>query len=136
MSVLDSLQDFLNKDYAELVSLGKVAFEEIAPVARVIDKEHDGYAMIAAIVLSAVGTDGALAPLEARFLMDVMGMDEDEVADMLMLRIPDVHATVKKLYDSFSDDFKGALMLFIVCIFAVDETITEEEIAYLFDLSA
>ena len=60
----DIMQKYVNTDYETLVDLAKEAVRRLMPVCRQVDPQHDGFYMLTALVLSAVGADGTLTALE------------------------------------------------------------------------
>ena len=74
------MQEMVNKDYNELVAFGKEAMSRVLPVCKAVDEEHEGMAVLTAILLSAVAADGKLTGLEAKYLSDLTGLDAAGIA--------------------------------------------------------
>lgn len=125
------MQEMVNKDYDELVAFGKEAVSRVLPACKAVDEEHEGMAMLTAILLSAVAADGKLTGLEAKYLSDLTGLDAagvDKLTDMYtgkMVELTDL------LADKFSKETKADIMILVTCLSACDETISREETAFL-----
>ena len=125
------LQEFVNKDYNELLALAKQAVTRVLPVCKSVDEQNNGIGALTAILLSAVAADGKLTRLEAQFLGDITGLDAagvDKLTDMYtgkMVELTDL------LADKFSKETKADIMILVTCLAACDETISREETAFL-----
>ena len=130
------MQDFVNKDYDELVSFGKIALGKIMPVLEAIDTEHKGMFMLTSIILASVGADGTLTALENKWLKDVMGLTDETIDNMLKLYNSKMEDLTDALFDNAPQEFKGDLMMFVLSILSVDEKISKEETAFVKKLFA
>ena len=131
------MQDFVNKDYAELVELGRTAFVKVFPVCKELDKENDGFVLMTSILLSAVGADGKLSALENQWIKDVLTLNDEQIDNMIKLYNPKMVDLVDSLFDGInSTDFKADLMILVLSILSVDEHITKEETAFVKKLFA
>lgn len=125
------MQEFVNKDYDELLALAKQAVTRVLPVCKTVDEQNNGIGVLTAILLSSVAADGKLTRLEAQFLSDITGLDAagvDKLTDMYsgkMVELTDL------LADKFSQETKADVMVLVTCLAACDETISREETAFL-----
>lgn len=125
------MQEFVNKDYDELLALAKQAVTRVLPVCKTVDEQNNGIGALTAILLSSVAADGKLTRLEAQFLSDITGLDAagvDNLTDMYtgkMVELTDL------LADKFSQETKADIMVLVTCLAACDETISREETAFL-----
>lgn len=125
------MQEFVNKDYDELLALAKQAVTRVLPVCKTVDEQNNGIGALTAILLSSVAADGKLTRLEAQFLGDITGLDAagvDKLTDMYtgkMVELTDL------LADKFSQETKADIMVLVTCLAACDETISREETAFL-----
>lgn len=130
------MQEFVNKDYDELLALAKQAVTRVLPVCKTVDEQNNGIGALTAILLSAVAADGKLTRLEAQFLGDITGLDAagvDKLTDMYtgkMVELTDL------LADKFSQETKADIMVLVTCLAACDETISREETAFLRQIMA
>lgn len=130
------MQEFVNKSYEELLSLAKQAVVNVLPACKAVDQDHDGIAMLTAILLSAVAADGKLTRLEAQFLSDITGLDAegiDKLTDMYTGKMVDV---TDLLADKGGDELKANICMLIVCLASCDETISREETAFIRQIMA
>ena len=131
MAFNDLMQKFVNKDYPELLSLAQEAVRRVLPACKAVDEEHEGMAMLTAILLSAVAADGKLSGLEAKFLSELTGLDAagiDKLTDLYtsnMVNVTDV------LADNCPAELKADILMLITCLAACDETISREETAFI-----
>lgn len=130
------MQEFVNKDYDELLALAKQAVTRVLPVCKTVDEQNNGIGALTAILLSSVAADGKLTRLEAQFLGDITGLDAagvDKLTDMYtgkMVELTDL------LADKFSQETKADIMVLVTCLAACDETISREETAFLRQIMA
>ena len=130
------MQEFVNKDYDELLALAKQAVTRVLPVCKTVDEQNNGIGALTAILLSSVAADGKLTRLEAQFLSDITGLDAagvDKLTDMYsgkMVELTDL------LADKFSQETKADIMVLVTCLAACDETISREETAFLRQIMA
>lgn len=130
------MQDFVNKDYDELVSFGKIALGKIMPILKAVDTDNDGMFALTSIVLAAIGADGTLTALETKWLKDVMGLQDETIDNMIKLYSSKMEDLTDALFDNAPQDFKGDLAIFVLSILSVDEKISKEETAFVKKLFA
>ena len=130
------MQDFVNKDYDELVAFGKQAFVNVYPVCKAADKETDGFILMTSILLSAIGADGTLTGLEKQWLRDVMNLNDEQIDNLIKMYDPKMVDLVDTLFDASPANFKADLMILVLSILAVDEKISKEETAFVKKLFA
>ncbi len=131
MTFEELMQDYVNEDYSVLVATAKKTFNEFYPVCKQIDKENDGFVLVTAIILSAVGADGKLTALETQFLKDVIGLTDDTIDNLIKLYTGKEEAVIDDIVDRLDDDLKVSIVTFVCCLCACDETIKREESAYI-----
>ena len=61
MTFEDLMRSYVNEDYDVLVATAKKTFNEFYPVCKQLDKDNDGFVLVTAIILSAIGADGKLS---------------------------------------------------------------------------
>ena len=130
------MQSFVDKPYEELLALAKQAVVNVLPACKLVDKDHDGIAMLTAILLSAVAADGKLTRLEAQFLSEITGLDAegiDKLTDMYSSQMVDL---TDLLADKGGDDLKANILMIVVCLAACDHTICREENAFIRQIMA
>ena len=125
------MQEFVNKDYSELLSLARQAMQNVLPACKAVDTQHDGMAALTAILLSAVAADGKLTGLEAKFLSDLTGLDAagvDKLTDLYTGNMVDI---TDLMADKGGKELKTNIMMLVVCLAACDETISRDENAFI-----
>ena len=125
------LQEFVNKDYNELLDLAKQAVARVLPICKVVDEKNNGIAALSAILLSAVAADGKLTRLEAQFLGDITGLDANGVDKLTDMYTGQMVELTDLLADKMSKENKADIMVLITCLAACDETISREETAFI-----
>lgn len=127
----EMLQDFVNKDYAELVQIAQGAMVEIMPACKVADPENNGVLMCTSIILAALGADGVLTAKERQFLKDVISLDDAQIDTLIGL----YDSRMAQLTDNFADalpqELKVQVALFVVATASCDERISSEETAFI-----
>lgn len=127
----DLMRSYVNEDYDVLVATAKKTFNEFYPVCKKIDTENDGFVLVTAIILSAIGADGKLSALENKFLKDVIGFTDDTIDNLIKLYTGKEEAAIDSIVDQLNQDLKVSIITFICCLCACDETIKREESAYI-----
>lgn len=125
------MQKFVNKDYSELLALAKEAMVRVMPACKVVDEEHEGMAMLTAILLSAVAADGKLTGLEAKFLCELTGLDANGVDKLTDLYTGQMVNATDILADNCPAELKADILMLITCLAACDETISRDENAFI-----
>ena len=137
MSTFNELmQKYVNTDYEVLVDLAKEAVSRLMPHCKKVDPDHNGFYMLTALVLSAVGADGVLTALESKMLGDVLGLDKEgiqKLIDMYDSRMPEL---ADYFADNMGDDTKADAIMLVTTIASVDEKIGKEETAFIKKLFA
>lgn len=130
------MQEFVNKDYEELLDLAKQAIAYVLPVCKKVDPDNDGIGMLSAILLSAVAADGKLTALEAKFLGDITGLDAQGLDKLTKLYSGRMDVLTNALADAGSKELKSNICILISCLAACDETITHEENEFIREILA
>ena len=125
------MQKYVNTDYEVLLDLAKEATKRLMPYCEAVDPEHNGFYMLTALVLSAIGADGVLTALEHKMLCDVFGLDNDAVKKLISM----YDSKMVELADYFADhmgaDTKADAIMLITIFAAVDEKISKEETQFI-----
>ena len=123
------MQKYVNTDYEVLVDLAKEAVRRLMPYCMAVDADHNGYYMLAALLLTAIGADGKLTTLESKMLQEVMGLSKDEVQKLIGMYDSRMPELADYFADNMGDDTKADAIMLITIFAAVDETICKEETA-------
>jgi hypothetical protein len=128
------LQKYVNMDYDELLDLAKFSLSQFLDT--VLEKTGaDGASKICAVMTAAcLGADGKLSPLENKFFNDLLGVNDsysDNLEFVRSLGTEEARELVDGLVDAMSSEDKAAAISFCLCLLAVDETITRDEVAFI-----
>lgn len=136
MDFNEFLQNFVNKDYDELVYIAKKAIVELQPACAAVDKDNDGFFMMTSIVLTAIGADGTLTQKERALLRDVLSVDDETISKYIKLYDSKMVDLVDSFADSLSTEIKSHVMMLVLSIMCSDEKISKEETALIKKLLA
>lgn len=125
------MQEYVNKDYFEIVAEARKITPSLLDVCKVIDEENNGVFALTAIILSAIGADGKISAKEQKFLCDVFDFDNDTIDKMISLYTGKEEDFADRLVDAMPDEAKAGFIHFVVLIAACDETISREETAFI-----
>ena len=128
------LQDFVNREYDELVSIAKTAIGKLYPACAAVDKDNDGFFMMTSIILTAIGADHTLTAKERALLRDVMNIDDDTISRYIKLYNSNMAELVDSFADNLSEEIKSHVMILVLSIMCVDEKISKEETAFIHKL--
>lgn len=133
-SLRDLMQDFVNKDYNELLAFAQICKKEVLPACAQIDNEN-GEKFLSYILVAAVGADGSLSVGENNFFKDLMGYTDEQVdklTDLYCDKLVDLVKSFFRLHKG--DDISRSLYLLLLCVASCDGTISSDEIDYLEEL--
>ncbi len=136
MDFNEFLQNFVNKDYDELVFIAKKAISELQPACAAVDKDNDGFFMMTSIVLTAIGADGALTQKERSLLRDVLNVNDETISKYIKLYDSKMVDLVDSFVDNLGSDVKSHAMMLVLSIMCSDEKISKEETALIRKLMA
>lgn len=125
------MQKYVNTDYPMLLDLAKEAICRLTPACKKVDPQHDGYYMLSSIILSSIGRDGTLTPLEKKLLVESTGMDEASVNKFLAMYDPQMPDLVNYFCDNMGEDLKADTIMLVTIFAAVDEKICKEETEFI-----
>ncbi len=125
------LQDFVNKERDELVYIAKRAMGELLPYCKQVDPDNDGFFMLTAIILTAIGADGTLSIKEREFLREVLEQDDETISRFIKIYDKAMFETVDKFADTLGGDAKAHALMLIMSVASSDETICKEETAFI-----
>lgn len=136
MDFNEFLQNFVNKEYDELVFIAKKAIGELQPACAAVDKDNNGFFMMSSIILSAIGADGTLTAKERALLRDALGVDDDAISNYIKLYDSKMVELVDSFVDNLGSDVKSHAMMLVLSIMCADEKISKEETALIRKLLA
>lgn len=130
-------QRFVDEPYDKLLFLARQEFAEVAPaLSNLFDGNEDATTIMRLIVYACLGTDGRLTELECKFLNDVLGSDDsyEKTEEMVVHLGDDAGDLTDRIVHHLPANKKTSLILFCLCFLAVDETISRDELSFLFKL--
>ncbi|MBP3395890.1 MAG: hypothetical protein J6L87_01835 [Clostridia bacterium] len=128
------LQNYVNMSYDELLSQ---ANHSLSQFINTLGSAESASKICAVITAACLGVDGKLTSLESKFLNDLLDSDHsyDSNLDFVQsLSGDEACKLVDELVDSLSADAKAAVVSFCLCFLAVDETISRDEVAFVYRL--
>ena len=128
------MQQCVNMEYNDLVSMARSSFEQLYPICQEVDKANNGAFLATSIVLSAIAADNKLSEKEVCFLRDVLELDAKAIATFLSLYDSRMAELVDQFADSLSVDNKSNVLALVTAVAACDETISKEETAFIHKL--
>ena len=136
MELNEILQDFVNEPYETLVDMAKAAIVDLTPVFDKVADDGQGAKFIVPFFATSLAVDGKLSDLEYKFVCDIFGdLTYDEVKDLVEAHYSDkMVALVDDLADSCPVELKSKLLTLCCCFLAVDETISRDEVAFVYKL--
>lgn len=130
----DLMQKCVNMSYDELLGLAKYSLSQFA---NTLGRTGGAAEACAVITAACLGVDGKLTALESKFLNDILDSDDSYDSNLNFVRSlsgDEACELVDELVDSLSADEKAAVISFCLCFLAVDETISRDEVAFIYRL--
>ena len=126
------LQQYVNKDYAELMLIAKTTLNSLLPYCHRINPQENGDKAIAlCIMLAALGADRVLSPLERKFMCELLSLDEESFDTIIKSYTPQTSDLTDQIADKNGDLVKEKILTLVLCIAACDEKIAHEETAFI-----
>ena len=136
MELKQILQDFVNEPYEKLVDMAIAAFADIKNTFEKVAPGVDATQLMVSLFATSLAVDGKLTELECKFVSDIFnGVTYNEIKELV-----EAHhsAEMVSFIDEFVDgcpvEIKSKLLTLCCCFLAVDETISRDEIAFIYKL--
>ena len=126
-----ALQRYVNKDYAELVSIAKSVKDIFYPACQQADTKYGGEYLLTCIAIAGVTVDKEFSQIEKQFLCEVMNIPANSFDTYRNSYSESLYGDIDAFTDSLDITKKSALLTFLICICACDEHIQRCETAYL-----
>ena len=134
------LQQYVNQSYDDLLGLAKYSLSKVSEeITTIFDGTEEASKVLMVVTAACYGADSRLTTLEYTFLKDLLESDSDYNSMKSMIEAlggSDAMELTDQLVDSLSADGKAALVSFCICLLAVDETISRDEVAFIAQLMA
>lgn len=128
------LQNYVNMSYDELLDMAKYSLSQFT---NTLSRTGNAAKICAVITAACLGVDGKLTSLESKFLNDILDSNDSYETNLNFVRSlsgDEACRLVDELVDALSADEKAAVVSFCLCFLAVDETITRDEVAFVYRL--
>lgn len=131
------LQKYVDMSYEELLDTGRDAFDRLLPALKVFFKGFPGkqdptVTVIVLLLANALGADGQLSQKEMAYANAVLDTNHSAEVWTGLIRLhrgPDSEELLNQLLDALSTEDAADMATFLLCLLAVDETISREETA-------
>lgn len=131
------LQKYVDMSYEELLDTGKDAFDRLLPALKRFFKGFPGkqdptITIMVLLFANALGADGQLSQKEMAYANAVLNADHSAEVWTSLIRLnrgPDSEELLNQLLDALSPEDAADMAAFLLCLLAVDETISREETA-------
>ncbi len=139
MSRVDEIfQSYVNKSYNELFSSAEGSYSRLYKAfAEAFGDSKKAVQTLLTLVFTSVCADGQLSDLETRFLNDLADTNysRSEMAKIVSGHgRASAYAEADRIFDSMPDLAQEELLNLCLCVCAVDERITKEEVAFIMQL--
>ncbi|MBQ3498921.1 MAG: hypothetical protein IJA87_07325 [Clostridia bacterium] len=126
------LQNYVNKDYAELMFIAKAALDSLLPDCYIFNPRENGDKTVALwIVIAALGADSKLSPLERKFICELLSIDNSSLDTAIKAYTPRMADITDVFADKEGEHVKEKVLTLVLCIAACDEKIAHEETAFI-----
>jgi len=136
MEFNELMQTFVNKERDELVYIAKRAMGELLPTCKKVDPDHEGFYMMTALVLTAIGADGTLTQKEREFLREVLEQDDETISKFIEIYNKGMYELVDAFADKLGTEVKSHVLMLVLSVVSSDEKISPEETAFIKKLLA
>jgi uncharacterized tellurite resistance protein B-like protein len=133
----DLLQGYVNMSYDELVSMADQNLHDIFPALEEFFKDFPGEDPTTEIVImllaNCLGADNKLSALECKFVNEILHANHSYDALSTMVEVhcnSDAEEILDNMIDALNASATAAVLSFCLCLLAVDETISRDEVAF------
>ena len=136
MELKQILQDFVNEPYEKLVDMAIAAFADIKSTFEKAAPGVDASQLMVSLFATSLAVDGKLTELECEFVSDIFnGVTYNEIKELVEAHhSAEMVQFVDEFVDGFPVEIKSKLLTLCCCFLAVDETISRDEIAFIYKL--
>ena len=136
MELKQILQDFVNEPYEKLVDMAIAAFADIKNTFEKVAPGVDASQLMVSLFATSLAVDGKLTELECKFVSDIFnGVTYNEIKELVEAHhSAEMVAFIDEFVDGCPVEIKSKLLTLCCCFLAVDETISRDEIAFIYKL--
>ena len=130
----DLLQQYVDMPYDELLKTANQNMDYFIGDIQQKFGTQDGNGFVAVLIGVCLGIDAKLTELENKFLNDVTGAKNSYAENLKFVQQANTEVARKLVEDvvrRLPKKTRATICSFCLCFFAVDETVSKEEIAFL-----
>jgi hypothetical protein len=131
------LQEYVNMSYEELVSMANRNLHDLFPALEKFFEDYPGEDpttnIVVMILANCLGADNKLTTLECRFVNEILEANHsyETLRSMIIAHCnADAEEILDNLVDALDSKATSTLLSFCLCLLAVDETISRDEVAF------
>lgn len=129
------MQDYVNMSYNDLLNLARKNYANFIGTLRgFFDSDETIAQAILVVTSSCLSADGKLSNSEYAFIKELLGLQQDyETLTRVTAALGDAKGRelADQLADALDTESKAEFLSFCLCIVAIDETISRDEIAFI-----
>ncbi len=131
-------QSYVNKDYNQLFQSASASYNKVFGIFNAVYEDgRKAVESLLALVFTSVCADGQLTPKEGEFLNEIA--QTNYTHDQLMQIVKGhgnatAYAKADGIFDSMPEGIKAELLNLCLCVCAIDERISPEEVAFVTQL--
>lgn len=136
MDLKQILQDFVNESYENLVNMARAAFADIQTTFEKAAPGVNASTLLVALFATSLAVDGKLTELECKFVSELFdGVTYEETKQLVEAHhSAEMVAFIDEFVDGCPLEIKSKLLTLCCCFLAVDETISRDEVAFVYKL--
>ncbi len=131
------LQNYVNMSYDELVDMANENLHDLFPALEKFFKDFPGEdpttQIVVMLLANCLGADSKLTALECKFVNEILNANHsyDTLKDLIAMHCnDDAEEVLDNLVDALDRSATSSLLSFCLCLLAVDETISRDEVAF------
>ena len=131
------LQQYVNMSYDELVDMANNNLHDLFPALEKFFEDYPGEdpttQIVVMLLANCLGADNKLTALECKFVNEILEANHsyETLCDMIVTHCnSDAEEVLDKLVDTLDKRTSAIFLSFALCLLAVDETISRDEVAF------
>ena len=131
------LQNYVNMSYDELVDMANENLHDLFPALEKFFEDFPGEdpttQIVVMLLANCLGADNKLTALECKFVNEILNANHsyDTLEGLIAMHCnDDAEEVLDNLVDALDSSATSSLLSFCLCLLAVDETISRDEVAF------
>lgn len=131
------LQNYVNMSYDDLVDMANENLHDLFPALEKFFEDFPGEdpttQIVVMLLANCLGADNKLTALECKFVNEILQANHsyDTLEGLIAMHCNnDAEEVLDNLVDSLDSSATSNLLSFCLCLLAVDETISRDEVAF------